>query len=325
MSLLADALQPLLANGLLTVGGRLPAISLSKSITAPGSAYAISFDVPAKEILLDFRDPPYVRTVVAADISRLATSCFQSISVSASAGEEKLWLPWFLIRIYYAAFYAAHATIRALGVGCSWLEADDLNHIQAVSTATLGTQIPWKEQSGTYKCVADTATGVLRWTRLAAGRPHEALWDLFDSVLADAGAAILSGPLPRADAQTVFGKLEAYRMLSASHGTKAWLSRTRNDIQYKLLHDVWYPTGHDRQGRDRLQRLVARWTDDPMGIDLDGFGAHPHLVQFCGACAFVIGMCRVLVVRIAERNLSESRSFMSYGPLAYAGAARIQL
>ena len=324
MSLLADALQPLLANGLFTVGGRLPDISLTGAITVPTSAYALSFDAKEKEISLDFRDPLYVRTLIAADMSRLATSCLQSISVSPEASVEKYWLPWTLVRIYYAAFYAAHATVRALGVGCCWLETDDIIHLQAIADATFGGPIPWNVSSGTYRCDADTMRGVLHWTKLA-GRPHEALWGLFDTVLADTSSAVLTGPLPRADAQAVFAKLQAFRALSSSHQNKAWLSRTRNDIQYKLLHGVWHPTAHDRQARARLHRLADQWTADPMDIDLSGLQADSHLIQFCEACAFVIGLCRLLVMRIAERNLSGGRSFISYGALAYVQAARVQL
>lgn len=156
MSLLADALQPLVANGLFTVGGRLPDISLTGAITAPNSAYALSFDATVKQISLDFRDPAYVRTLIAADMSRLATSCLQSISVSPEVSVEKYWLPWTLVRIYYAAFYAAHATVRALGVGCCWLDTDDINHLQALANATFNQSVPWSVSSGTYRCDADT-------------------------------------------------------------------------------------------------------------------------------------------------------------------------
>ena len=44
-------------------------------------------------------------------------------------------------------------------------------------------------------------------------------------------------------------------------------------------------------------------------------------VEFCSACAFVISLCVALLRRVAERNVSNVRSFVSYGPFAYANAA----
>jgi hypothetical protein len=325
MSILADAIQPLLANGILGVGGRLAPLSLSAVVAAPTAAYALSWDGYAREVVLDFRDPQYVRAVLAADVSRLGTACLQSISVPIAEGDEKNWLPWTLIRLYYAAFYAAHTIVRLLGKGCCYLASGDVDRLSAVALATSGQAIPWRVAGGIYTCVVDTTSGALRWTKHQVQGPHEALWALFDEVLRDSGMAILSGPLPSVDAQAAFGQLDAFRNLAVPNQAVNWLSRMRNDIQYRLLHDVWHPTEIDRNARARIRRLTDRWKSDPMAIDMAGASTYGSLAQFCTACAFVIGTCRVMLLRINERNLSGARSFLSYGPLAYANAARLAL
>ena len=113
--------------------------------------------------------------------------------------------------------------------------------------------------------------------------------------------------------------------MAAAKQSASWLSRTRNEIQYRLLHDVWHPTSLTRQKRALLTRLTRQWTADPMSIDLDGASAYGMLGEFCSACAFVISLCVALLRRVAERNVSNVRSLVSYGPFAYANAARLGL
>lgn len=199
-----------------------------------------------------------------------------------------------------------------------------MTHIDNLARATTGSSIPFSARPGAYKCFVDVAAGALIWSS-APGRPHEALWAMFHEVLGAASEQVIAGPLPQADAQTVFAKLESFRRIAASQGSSSWLSRTRNEIQYRLMHDVWHPTTISRQNRALLRRLTGQWAADPMDIDLDGASAHGNLGEFCCACAFVIALCRVLIVRISERNISGTRSFLTYGPLSYAHAARVAL
>ena len=161
MSLLAEALQPSLVNGLLAVGGPLETTSLPDAITSRRAAYTLTFDIPARAIHLDFRDAAYVVSTVASDCSRLATSCLQSASLSSVDSEEKFWLPWSLVRFYYAAFYGAHAVVRLLGVGCAWLDSEDLSRVEALSQATDGRPTPFRTDPGTYRCSIHGAAGEL--------------------------------------------------------------------------------------------------------------------------------------------------------------------
>lgn len=324
MSLLADALQPLLLSGIFRVTGRPEDISLSGVVRAPRGAYGMGMDATAMTIQLEFRDPPFVTSVAAADANRLAIACLQSASISSGDGGEKYWLPWSLVRLYYSAFYAAHTVVRLLGTGCCWLEGSDVTHLDSIWRATTGQPPPFSIGKGTYSCEIDAVAGELRWARNLA-RPHEALWAIFDDVLDSTATRVLSGGLAQRDAQTVFAKLQAFRDMGRANGSVSWLSRTRNDIQYKLINGVWHPTALNRQRRSALLRHAAQWTMDPMGVDLAAARTSDLLTQFSTACAFVIGVCRMLVLRIDERTTTGARSFLSYGPLAYANAARISL
>ncbi|MCD6732876.1 MAG: hypothetical protein LT103_04695 [Burkholderiaceae bacterium] len=281
----------------------------------------MSIDVGAAAISLDFRDPDFVTAITAADASRLATACVQSASISIGDQDEKYWLPWSLVRLYYAAFYGAHTIVRLLGTGCCWLESTDVLHLDALWRTTTGQPPPIQIGKGTYCCHIDSVVGALRWTRNQS-RPHEALWAIFDGVLDSTSGKVLAGGLPQRDAQAVFAKLQSFRDLSAKNGTASWLSRTRNDIQYKLANGVWHPVELSRKRRDGIARHADMWTVDPMNIDLAAVRSADLLTQFSVACAFVISVCRMLVLRIDERTTG-ARSFLSYGPIGYANAARI--
>jgi hypothetical protein len=325
MSLLADALQPELVPGVFSAVGPYEDISLSDAIVARGAAYALGFDAPLRRIDLDFRDAGYVAHLVAADCGRLSTSCLQSVASIWPIEDEKAALPWALIRLYYAAFYAGHVVVRLLGSGCCWLEAEHIARLDAVGHAT-GMPIPFKADVGAYRCAIDNTK--LEWTKIGSGTrggAHEALWKTLDSVLSEVSASILTGPLALVDGRAVMAKIESFRRMAGANGSASWLSRTRNDLQYRLAHQVWHATGIGKHDRLRLLRLSGQWTIDPMGIDIDGAPRFGLLGEFCTACAFVIAVFRVLILRVEERNAGRRGCFVRHGPRAFANYCRLKL
>ena len=52
-----------------------------------------------------------------------------------------------------------------------------------------------------------------------------------------------------------------------------------------------------------------------MDVDLELGGTSP-LNQFVIGCAFVIGLCRAMMVRIGERSTVGKRSFVWFGPMS---------
>ena len=325
MSLLADALQPSLVSGIFGVSGKLAPMSLSDVITAKRAAYGLDFDHAGKCLNLDFRDSAFVSEAAASDCSRLAISCMQTASHIATDLNNKAALPWFLVRLYYAAFYAAHVVVRLLGKGCCWLDSSHVSHIDALAKASGVISFPM--QTGAYRCSIEANATRLEWTKIGGGSrsgAHESLWWTFHETLKMVSQEVLRGPLPSQDAQAVFAQIDLFLRFATINRSFSWLSRSRNEFQYRLMHDVWYPTTITKREREHIQKLATQWEIDPMNIDLGGAHAQGLLVGVSTACVFTISICRTLLLRINERSTGRSKSFVHFGPIAYLNGAKLQ-
>lgn len=313
MSLMADALQPLFVNGLLSINSRITPTSIPDTIVAPRAAYNLDFDDPVRAVLFDFRDQTLIVTATAADCCRLSGSAFQTISSISEVAFEKNVLPWELIKLYYSAFYAGQTIIRLLGEGCSFLDGRHISQIDVYGKA-VGKVPGFKIEAGLYRCAINSSATKLTCIRLPGGT-HESFWGVFGERMQLATNSVLQGPMVQTDAQAVFGQLESFSRLIRRNGSFRWLSTLRNDLQYRHQFDVWFPSSIGKRDRGILCRLAAQWKADPMSIDLDmaRFGA---LGEFATACAFIVALCRILVMRIVERSPLK-RSFLHYGPMAF--------
>jgi hypothetical protein len=313
MSLMADALQPLIVKGIFTISGRLELASIPDAIVSPRAAYDLDFDNQNREVLFDFRDPNFVVTATAADCCRLSGSAFQTICSVADEAFDRDALPWELIKLYYSAFYAGQTIIRLLGESCSFFDGRHISRIDAVGQA-IGKTPGFRIDAGLYRCVIDTSVTKLTCTRITGGT-HESFWGVFGERIKVTTENVLRGPLVPSDAQAVFAQLDAFVRLIRRHGSYSWLSTLRNDLQYRHLYKVWFPSGVAKRDRETLCRLTSQWKLDPMSVNLDAvrFGV---LGEFVVACAFVVALCRILLSRIAERA-PQKRSFLHYGPMEF--------
>lgn len=310
MSLAADALQPQLVRGLVSLSGRAPFFHLADVITnAPRTGFDLDFDVEATAIRIDFRERDYIASAIAGDAVRFASACFASLNTITAALEEGATLAWGLVRLYYAGFYGGHSVLRLLGQSCSMVDARHTSKIRSLASA-LGGPPPFEITSGLYHCVLNPAqTGLsMVYARGRVGGAHEVFWEIFDRFLSEATEEVLVGRLAPEDARAVFAKLEAARRIFRRGAGASWLSAIRNEIQYRHLHGVWPPLSVNRTQRHTLSRLAIQWTRDPMDIDIESppGGA---LGAFVSACAFNAALCRAILMRIADRSFAGGRSF----------------
>lgn len=321
MSLLADATQPLLVSSVLQVQGPCQGLALQDLIVARRAPYGLSYSTQ-QEVLLDFRESSAIASATASDTSRLAAAALQSLTnLSDELSGDKNALPWGLIRLYYAAFYSAHAVLRLLGRSFCYLESRHTAHLINLGAVT-GNPAPFQITAGMYRCKVTQAFTTLSLAKLSAssmGGSHESFWTYFEAQLREVEDSVLNGPLSRGDSQAVVAKLTEFRKLIAHGATFGWLSKIRNEIQYRQSHQVWFPCAIDRQDRRALGRVVAQWKSDPMTITLS-VPVADVLSRFVLACIFPISCCGTLLARVHERSASARRSFVRCGPAAYLNA-----
>jgi hypothetical protein len=319
MSLAADALQPFIVRGLTDLQGRPSGVTLPDLVGKQRTiGYDLSFNDASRTILVDFRDARVVVNAIASDSARLASASFQTIATASKDITGTGGIAWGLIRSYYGAFYAGHALTRLFGESCSYF---DRNHITRISMlgAALGQKPGFKLESGMYRCLLNRAATALECANLRAGGggTHELFWNVFGGRIKNISEEVLLGALAGHEAQLVFSKVDALTQSIRGYGAPlhSWLSVIRNEIQYRHNFGVWFPCEVRKRDRERLGRLVDQWTRDPMTVDI-GAAHFGQLGEFVVTCAFIVSLCRVLWMRIAERSTRSDRSIATLGPIA---------
>lgn len=324
MSLLADATQPYLAAGLLTLRGRVNT-SLDTLISEK-IGFVPTFDSTSMSWNLNFQSPGDVLEFAATECARFACASFQTFCMVATDLGSKDSVPWALVRAYYAAYYSAHSILRALGLACSFI---DVTRIQTMNRVAVlyGVQEPFR--GGLHEISIDSSGGGLDIVNVGGnqGGSHDAFWDVFCRRLQRMEAEVLAGPLPTAEAQAVNVALGELRQVVGRRrfGT-SWLSHVRNTIQYKHGFNIWYPVfGPTNRQIAEFKRLARAWRSDPIACRVIATGGD-ELPTFISACTFIVAWCRTLLIRINERaSTGRSASFLRTGPMRYLDALHSRL
>jgi len=317
MPLAADALQPFIVEGLVSASGRSVAMTLADVIMESKAGYDFSVVDTSKTVVVDFRDSTAITVALASDCGRFSCASFQSAACVAEEMTKRDNFAWSLVKLYYSAFYAGHALIRVLGEGCSFFYKKHTDRLSQMRTA-VGIIPTFKIEAGLYHCLLNddaTAISFLR-ARGSVGGAHESFWLIFGNKLKAISEKILLGNLTRIDAQSVFYQFDQLLQIIGRNGGYSWLSSVRNDLQYRLAHDAWYPSRVRPHNRKSLGRLATQWTSDPMSIDMHE-SRLGLLGDFVSACAFIIALHRDILLRIADSSSEGARSFVRVGPMAF--------
>jgi hypothetical protein len=278
-------------------------------VDGPKAGYDLDFDAAASSIKIDFREATFLGAAIGGDAIRFASAAFISARGGAAALGDANTLSWGLLQLYYSAFYAGHAVLRLLGRSCSYLEASHVGQIRRLAAA-LGNTPPFAIGGGLYSCTLNSAQTGLEFTqaRGRVGGAHEAFWEIFNLFLSEATEDVLKNRIAPTDARNVFLKLQGLRRILARGAGASWLSAVRNEIQYRHARGVWAPTTVNRSSRGVLHRIADQWLRDPMAIEMD-VPAGAELGAFVTACTFIVGLCRVVLERVADASTAGANSF----------------
>ena len=309
MPVLIDALRPHVIPALYQVLG--PRVN-GLTVAIESGAYTPTA-TPAGGIALNFQDPVDIAAHYAADVGRLASASFETMLVVDRALRNDLGTGWCVVQLYYAAFYAAHAILRMLGCSCSFLSAATASRLTRVLGVVGITPNP-ALAGGLYGCSLagpDMTLAALGGGTL--GGSHELFWRRFVQELDALAPLVLGGPLPTSDAQDAATRLLDLRStLVAGAAQPDWLTRLRNEVQYRHGQQLWYPNRLGARERQQLVELFGTWdADDPRHMYPPASGAG-DLPEFVSACTFLTALCRGLVFDIAARTSRRSRSFVDY-------------
>jgi hypothetical protein len=208
-------------------------------------------------------------------------------------------LGWPLLKLYYAAFFAAHSIMRATGGGILRVEPAQARQLADLATlygANIGVT------AGTFEMrlsqLDDRSLGV-KLTRISeGGGAHDQLWRRFNAFLSNVSDEAVQNSEPAASdiARDVMELQSVMQSNGLTAGT--WLSSVRNQINYQQQHGVWFPYGASAPVVQAVRRLSIRETES---IRRDYNPSKEPILAFGSTCHLIVSIASQLAVSAASR------------------------
>lgn len=238
------------------------------------NAYCQSADIVPMESLdtgcneFQIQDEERFQRFLAGDFERFTLAAIESFYRSRSAGTDLSFTAWRLLESYYAAFFAGHAIMRALGGGVSYLASSEASRIRQIADlyglsdfdlAAGSVFFEILEQDGSWRLTIRSGTrgkGV-----------HDGFWrDFCDFIQRRAEKSVAEGGSDATDLLAATVALTD-RILVGGNGTASWLAETRNAINYRHELNAWFPY-HKSLDVNFRERLLGPDAESVFRIDL---------------------------------------------------------
>lgn len=299
-----------------------------------------SFDNCIELALYD--DMPLLYSL-AKDIDRLTCAAIETLaSVHANAQNAK-FLAWQMVQTYYAAFYAAHSTLKVCGMGLTQIDNNILQSVKRRANAQGITLPPLK--AGMYCLDWDAHISKVRmYTVTRYDDSHRGLWQRYADFLrllcgthirtnepnsncirirqdSESRSQSVYSQLPLADAQLLVERLELLSQTLNKKGDENWLSYIRNEINYSHSLGVWHPYARHHEQYTRI--LDKRDLYMINSLD-DGFKQLDDcdLMKFYKGCHLVVSINREIVLDLVARH-PKNKSFLKNGSLYLLNTHRL--
>lgn len=195
------------------------------------------------------------------DFQRFAFASYETFLVAGLEREKFSSMGWPLLKLYYGAFFAAHAVTRSTGNGQVNLNRDVVQSVNSfVSLVGCDDEL----NAGTYNAsVQEDANGVYLILRQpnGGGGVHEGFWRYFSTFLANASSDAVHRGLPSSG--DFVRKADALSScLIDGGGSGVWFSSVRNAINYRHELECWRPSTKKSPPRLMLFPSTLGDTDD---------------------------------------------------------------
>jgi hypothetical protein len=311
MPSIADVMRPMWLPGLNEVCAPTP-LSFKGWISAEN--YVISDLSPTTgQIEIFSADTAGLLSCVAHEIDRFGAATLETVAGITSKSELAQSRAWPLIRGYYAAFYAAHALSRIFGSTISKLDREETGALQRTAHASGLGSAASSINEVLYSFEIDIAGRKLVGVRRGRG-PHEETWRHFERLLANLQDRILATSTGvTSEKQEVFAFLDSIRtILNHERSLGNWLSKIRNNINYRQDYGAWYPHGSGKHWTS-VDGMFRAYLTDP--LVWHSSVETKIIARFAKGCALVVALFMEIARDLASRN-SIGKTFMSERTLA---------
>jgi hypothetical protein len=258
----------------------------------------------------------------AYDANRMSCGAFESIMSIAPVAHMRRSLAWLALKAYYAAFYSAHAFLRLRGTSLTQLDAREVTRIASVAQA-YGYRSARAISAGFHRINLDSNAKLIKASHIgvSGGGSHEILWAEYSAALRELMVEVRNSGLLSSDKAAVTSKLnQVLKLLSQSNSANGnWLSKIRNEINYRHSLGVWYPHPATNNVERYMTLLRSELRSDPMDNDLDH---DDSLDAFMKLCFFVVNLTRVTIVDMSNLHANRT-SFQESGPMTVLRSARL--
>ncbi len=313
-SIAVDAIRLHWVKGLNQICGKL-----NKSLSGwlCDENYQVYQPLERNGFLLYIADDRELLSSIAYDCTRMAVASFETIASVEKHPSFPKSSAWVLLKSYYAAFFAAHTILRMFGISCSQIGFQEAKAVSKIASL-YGNANNLTVSSGFYACQYDSQKKFLSCNKIniGAGGVHESFWSVFCQRVRSLSDEILISSSNSSESQLVSVKLaELCSNLSYGHCTDgSWLSFIRNEVNYRHRFGCWFPYRDYSQANESLLGIRKIWRGDPMTMNLR-YPKGKELEQFKMTCAFIISLCRLLIIEMAKR-CPEGKSFHLFGALS---------
>lgn len=282
-------------------------------------------------------DPTDVVACWASDIVRLGCASVETLFSISENPNDKKFLAWQAVEYYYAAFYAAHCTLKICGFGLIQIDNSIISNIRT-RASTLGVPVP-NIVRGTYCVNIDPITSKMTLYRVSRyDDSHKGLWQRYTDFLSvligtsvstaarDSNCIRLRKPgeatplsvyshMPTSDAQAIVSRLEDIRSMLNQRGDNNWLSHVRNELNYSHAFGVWHPFKAYNDCYSTLPGMYSLFLQNPLCSDFS-VRDEPELLAFAKCCQLVNSINREIILDLSVRH-PDNKSFLRTGPISF--------
>jgi hypothetical protein len=265
-----------------------------------GSFY-VGIGTAADEVLFQNLRLTEIVPFIAFDFERFALS---SVETALHHGTEIMGpkaLGWPLVRLYYAAFFGAHAIMRATGQAVLRIENSQALRISQIGSFYLPS---FKVSTGTYSWALVenpdlTIDGHMRKLPDAGGA-HDQFWRTFYAFLGSISDEVVRNKEPEATVATA--EASDLRDILCSNGFSGgtWLSAVRNQLTYQHRYGAWFPFQRsDTETVEYMRRLEIK---DSASIRRDHNASKHPLLAFAACCQLITGLSFEVAEGLCQRS-----------------------
>ena len=300
-----------------TVGLNNIVVNKSKNLNdwiKEGNNYQIHNPVLKDEFILNVYDPINYLNSISQDCNRFSTSALESIIKLDNSEVLPKSIGWILIKQYYSAFYSAHLILRILGNSLTQLDGNTINVVKKVALAYENLN-DINVENGYFLIDYSKNDNTLHCKKINIkedGGSHVALWKIFGEKIKHLSLDILT-KYDSTEVQDISTKLDELitNLSYVGSNNYSWLSRIRNDLNYKHLYGVWHPYKLPQKQLDEIKRNCSLWKTDVMKIELKNHVGN-EMLRFSNSCLFIIGLGNIICKDMASR-CSNGKSFLNSG------------